>query len=55
MLMYMHYNHCHRTTAYLQLNILLLLLLLLVVVVVVVVVVDLHDTFLYHSEHNTTQ
>ena len=27
--MYMHYNHCHRVTAHLQLNILLLLLLLL--------------------------
>ena len=27
--MYMHYNHCHRTTARLQLNTLLLLLLLL--------------------------
>jgi len=26
--MYMHYNHCHRATAHLQLNILLLLLLL---------------------------
>jgi hypothetical protein len=25
----MHYNHCHRATAHLQLNILLLLLLLL--------------------------
>jgi len=25
--MYMHYNHCHRATAHLQLNILLLLLL----------------------------
>jgi len=27
--MYTHYNHCHRATAHLQLNILLLLLLLL--------------------------
>ena len=27
--MYMHYNHCHRATDHLQLNILLLLLLLL--------------------------
>jgi len=30
--MYMHYNHCHRVTANLQLNILLLLLLLLLYV-----------------------
>jgi hypothetical protein len=34
----MHYNHCHRATGHLQLNLLLLLLLLLLVVVVVVVV-----------------
>jgi hypothetical protein len=31
--MYTHYNHCHRVTAYLQLNILLLLLLLLLLCV----------------------
>jgi hypothetical protein len=35
--MYMHYNHCHRVTAHLQLNILLLLLLVVVVVLVVVI------------------
>ena len=32
-LMFMHYNHCHRVTAHLQLNILLLLLLFCFVVV----------------------
>jgi flagellar basal body-associated protein FliL len=35
--MYTHYNHCHRATAHLQLNIIIIIIIVVVVVVVVVI------------------
>ena len=45
--MYMHYNHCHRVKAHLQLNILLLLLLLLLLFVyhIIVTISDTVDSY----------
>jgi hypothetical protein len=37
--MYMHYNHCHRATAHLLLNILLLLFIFLLYIIIIIYLV----------------
>jgi hypothetical protein len=52
MSMYVHYNHCHRATAHLQLNILLLFIIIIIIIIIILSISFMQGIYTYIPETN---